>query len=147
MQMSSVVEIVDLDLAFLGQFKIQHVDWQIELGLGLVEVFLVQGITGNLGGVQCQHDQRVVMDAKGSNVVTNLLTVPSLVFVLCRESKVIINKIIYKLAQVNIRQKSIQLYVTYITDDLSSTFGSNNRHSIRLKVVALSEDLLNIFPV
>ena len=48
-QMSSVVEIIDLDLAFFGQFKIQHVHWQVELGLGLVEVLLVQGITGNLG--------------------------------------------------------------------------------------------------
>ena len=45
----SVVVIIDLNLAFLGQFKLQHVHWQVELGLGLVEVLLVQGITGNLG--------------------------------------------------------------------------------------------------
>ncbi len=48
-QAGSVVVIIDLDLAFLGQFKLQHVHWQVELGLGLVEVLLVQGITGNLG--------------------------------------------------------------------------------------------------
>lgn len=35
----------------------------------------------------------------------------------------------------------------YITDDVSSMFGSNNRDSISLKVVALSEDLLNTLPV
>lgn len=46
---SSVVKIVYLDLAFLGQFKIQHVHWEMELGLGLVEILLVQHITGDLG--------------------------------------------------------------------------------------------------
>jgi len=47
-QMSSVVEIVHLLLAFLGQLEVQHVHWQVELGLGLVEVLLVQSITGDL---------------------------------------------------------------------------------------------------
>ena len=46
---SDVVGVVDLNLVLLGQFKGQHVHWQVELGLGLVEVLLVQGITGNLG--------------------------------------------------------------------------------------------------
>ena len=49
MQVSPVVEVVDLDLAFLGQFNIQHVHGQVELGLGLVEVLLVQSVTGNPG--------------------------------------------------------------------------------------------------
>ena len=44
-----VVGVVDLNLVLLGQFKGKHVHWQVELGLGLVEVLLVQGITGNLG--------------------------------------------------------------------------------------------------
>ena len=48
-QASPVVEIIDLHLAFLGQFNGQHVHWEVELGLGLVEVLLVQSITGNLG--------------------------------------------------------------------------------------------------
>ncbi len=48
-QAGSVVVIVDLDLTLLGKFKLQHVDWKLELGLGLVEVLLVQSITGNLG--------------------------------------------------------------------------------------------------
>ena len=39
------------------------------------------------------------------------------------------------------------LCVTYITDDFSSMFGSNNRDSISFKVIALSENLLNTFPV
>ena len=47
MQVSSVVEVVDLDLAFLGQLNGQHVHWEVELGLGLVEVLLIQGITSN----------------------------------------------------------------------------------------------------
>lgn len=41
----------------------------------------------------------------------------------------------------------MNLCVTYVTDDFSSTFGCNNRDSIGLEVVALSEDLLNTFPV
>ena len=48
-QACPVVEVIDLDLAFLGQLNCQHVHWQVELGLGLVEILLVQGITGNPG--------------------------------------------------------------------------------------------------
>ena len=48
-QMSPVVEVIDLNLAFLGQLKTQHVHRKVELGLGLVEVLLVQSITGDLG--------------------------------------------------------------------------------------------------
>ena len=44
-QAGDVVGMVDLDLVFLGQFKGHHVYWQIELGLGLVEVLLVKSIT------------------------------------------------------------------------------------------------------
>ena len=85
MQVSPVVEIIDLNLAFLGQFEIQHVDWQVELGLGLVEVLLVQDITGNLGRVDRQHAQRVILDGACTNVVATLVTEASLVFVLKRE--------------------------------------------------------------
>jgi hypothetical protein len=48
-QVSSVVEVVDLDLVLLAQLKGHHVQWKMELGLGLMEVLLVQSITGNLG--------------------------------------------------------------------------------------------------
>lgn len=48
-QTGPVDVIVHLLLAFLGQLKLQHVHWQLELGLGLVEVLLVQSIAGNLG--------------------------------------------------------------------------------------------------
>ena len=48
-QVSSVVEVVDLNLVLLAQLKGHHVQWEMELGLGLVEVLLVQSITGNLG--------------------------------------------------------------------------------------------------
>ena len=48
-QTGDVVGMVDLNLVLLGQFKGDHVHWQVELGLGHVEVLLVQGITGNLG--------------------------------------------------------------------------------------------------
>ena len=46
---SDVVGVVDLDLVLLGKFKGHHVYWQVELGLGQVEVLLVQGVTGDLG--------------------------------------------------------------------------------------------------
>lgn len=46
--------------------------------------------------------------------------------------------------KVNINEKP---RFTYITDDFSSMFGSNNRDSVSLQVVALSEHLLNTFPV
>jgi len=48
-QTSDVVGVVDLNLVLLGQLKGQHVHWQVELGLGLVEVLLVQSITGDPG--------------------------------------------------------------------------------------------------
>jgi len=84
-QVSPVVEVVDLLLALLGQLEVQHVHRQVELGLGLVEVLLVEGVTGDLGRVHSQHDQRVVVDAEGSNVVAHLLAVPCVVLVLCVE--------------------------------------------------------------
>ena len=85
MQASSVVEVVNLDLAFLGQLNGQHVHWKVELGLGLVEVLLVQGITSILGGVQSQHEQRVTLDVEGTNVMANLLAVSCLVLVLIKK--------------------------------------------------------------
>ena len=69
-QLGSVVGVICLELTFLGQFNCQHVHWKVELGLGLVEVLLVQDITGNLGRVDRQHAQRVILDAAGTNVVT-----------------------------------------------------------------------------
>ena len=47
MQHGSVVEIVDLFLALLGQLNIKHVYREVELGLGLFEVLLVKSITSN----------------------------------------------------------------------------------------------------
>ena len=47
-QFGSVVEVIDLDLVLLAQLKGHHVQWEVELGFGLVEVLLVQSITGNL---------------------------------------------------------------------------------------------------
>lgn len=48
-QTSYIFGMVDLDLVLLGQLKGYHVQWEMELGLGLMEVLLVQSITGNLG--------------------------------------------------------------------------------------------------
>jgi len=84
-QASPVVEVVDLDLALLGQLEVQHVRRQVELGLGLVEVLLVEGVTGDPGRVHSQHDERVVLDAAGADVVAHLFTVPCVVLVLQRE--------------------------------------------------------------
>ena len=85
MQLGSVVGVICLELTFLGQFNCQHVHWKVELGLGLVEVLLVQDITGNLGRVDRQHAQRVILDGACTNVVATLVTEASLVFVLKRE--------------------------------------------------------------
>ena len=48
-QASDVVGMVDLNLILLCQFKLHHIYWKVELGLGLVEVLLVQGITSDPG--------------------------------------------------------------------------------------------------
>lgn len=79
---SDVVGVVDLDLVLLGQLKGHHVHRQVELGLGLVEVLLVQGVAGDPGRVESQHEQRVVLDAASADVVAHLLTVPCVVLVL-----------------------------------------------------------------
>lgn len=80
--MGSVVEVVHLLLAFLGQFNCQHVDWQVELGLGLVEVFFIDVVTGDSGCISSQQDQWVIINTEGTNVVATLLAETSLVFVL-----------------------------------------------------------------
>ncbi len=82
MKVGSVVGVINLNLALLGQLKGQQVRWEVILGLGLVEVFLVKRITSNPSRVQGQHDQRIILDAEGSNVMANLLTITSLVLVL-----------------------------------------------------------------
>lgn len=82
MQASSVVEVIHLLLAFLGKFNCQHVYWKVVLGLGLVEVLLIDVVTGDLGYVSGQHDQWVVLNTEGTNVMTALLTETSLVLVL-----------------------------------------------------------------
>ncbi len=46
-KVGSVVGIINLDLTFLGQLNRQQVHWEVELGLGLVEVLLVKSITSN----------------------------------------------------------------------------------------------------
>ncbi len=48
MQVGSVVGIIDLDLALLGQLKREQVRWEVELGFGFVKIFLVEKITSNL---------------------------------------------------------------------------------------------------
>ena len=62
-QFSSVGEFLDLGLAFLGQVKGHHVKWKMELGLGEVEVLLVENITGNPGGIGRHHKQWVILNA------------------------------------------------------------------------------------
>jgi len=81
-QAGPVEVVVDLDLALLGQFELQHVHRQLELGLGVVEVLLVEDVAGDPGRVQSQHDERVVPDAEGSDVVAHLLAVTLQVLVL-----------------------------------------------------------------
>lgn len=83
-QVGSVVEVIDLDLTFLGQLNSQHVDWQVELGLSLVEVLLIDVVTGDPGCVSSQQDQWVIVHTEGANVVATLLAETSLVFVLKR---------------------------------------------------------------
>lgn len=80
--MSSVVKVIHLLLAFLGKFNCQHVDWQVVLGLGLVEVLLVDVVTGDLGCISGQHNQWVVFNTEGTNMMATLLAETSLVFVL-----------------------------------------------------------------
>jgi len=81
-QVSPVVEVVDLLLALLGQLDGQHVRRQVELGLVHVEVLLVDVVAGDLGCVGGQHHQRVVPHAERADVVAALLAVAGLVFVL-----------------------------------------------------------------
>ncbi len=81
-KVGSVVGIIDLDLALLGQLKREQVRWEVELSLGFVKIFLVEKITSNLAGVQSQHDQGIIVDAEGSNVVPLLLPVSNFVLVL-----------------------------------------------------------------
>lgn len=82
MQVGPVVEVVHLLLAFLGQFNCQHVNWQVELGLGLVEVLLIYVVAGDLCCMSSQQDQRVIIDTEGTDVMATLLAVTGLVFVL-----------------------------------------------------------------
>ena len=81
-QTGPVGVIVDLDLALLGQLKGYHVHRKIELSLGMVEVLLVKSITSNLGRVQGQHEQWIILDTESSNVMTNLLAVAVKILVL-----------------------------------------------------------------
>lgn len=82
MEVSSVVEVIHLLLAFLGKLNCQHVYWQVELGLGLVEVFLIDVVTGDPCCVSSQQNQRVVINAEGTDMMATLLAETSLVFVL-----------------------------------------------------------------
>ena len=81
-QMGSVVEVIDLDLAFLGMLKTQHVHRQVEPGLGLVEVLLVDVVTRDLGDMSSQHDQRVILHTASTDMMAALLAETSLVLVL-----------------------------------------------------------------
>ena len=82
MQAGGVVGLVDLALAFLGQRDTQHVHWQVELCLGLVELLLVHVVTEDLGCISGQHDQLVVFDAECTDLIATLLAETGLVFVL-----------------------------------------------------------------
>ena len=84
-QHGSVVEIVDLFLALLGQLNIKHVYREVELGLGLFKVLLVEIVTSNLNSVRSQHNQWIILDTEGSDVVSLLLAVTCFVFVLKEE--------------------------------------------------------------
>lgn len=81
-QVGPVVEVVHLLLAFLGKFNCQHVNRQVELGLGLVEVLLIDVVAGDLCCMSSQQNQRVIIDTEGADVMTTLLAVTGLVFVL-----------------------------------------------------------------
>ena len=85
MQLGSVVEIVDLFLALLGQLNIKHVYREVELGLGLFEVLLVKSITSNPSTVYSQHEQWIILHAVSSNVMTDLLAVAGFVLVLWKK--------------------------------------------------------------
>ena len=87
MKASPVGCIIDLFLILFSQLKGHHVHRKIELCLGLVEVLLVKIITGNFGRVQGQHEQWIILDTAGSNVMANLLAVAGLVLVLKRKMK------------------------------------------------------------
>lgn len=80
--MGPVLEVVHLLLAFLGKLNCQHIYWQVELGLGLVKVLLVNVVAGDSCCVSGQHNQRVVINTQGANVMAALLPEPSFVFVL-----------------------------------------------------------------
>ena len=81
-QHGSVVEIVDLFLALLGQLNIKHVYREVELGLGLFKVLLVEIVTSNLNSVRSQHNQWIILDTEGSDVVAHLLAVTCFVLIL-----------------------------------------------------------------
>lgn len=80
--MSPVVEVVHLLLALFGQFKSQHVHGQVVLGLGLVKVLLINVVTGDSCCVGSQHDQRVIVNTEGADVMAALLAESRFVFVL-----------------------------------------------------------------
>lgn len=80
--MSPVVEVVHLLLAFLGKLNCQHIYWQVELGLRLVEVLFVNVVTGDSCCVSSQHNQRVIVDTESTNVMATLLSESSFVLVL-----------------------------------------------------------------
>lgn len=80
--MGSVVEVIHLPLAFLGKLNCQHVYGQVELGLSLVEVLLIDVVTGDLCCMSGQQNQWVVVNTEGTNVMATLLAETSLVFVL-----------------------------------------------------------------
>lgn len=81
-QVSSVVEVVHLLLAFLSQFDRQHVYWEVVLGFGLVIFLFIFIVTGNIGYMGSQHEQWVIFNAQSTNMMAALLPETSLVFVL-----------------------------------------------------------------
>lgn len=52
------------------------------LGLGLVELLLIDIVTGDFGNMSSQHDQWVILNTEGTNMMAALLAETSLVFVL-----------------------------------------------------------------
>ena len=86
-QTGPVGDFLHVALGCLGQVKGNHVYGQFVLGLGLVEVLLVQVGAEDLGGIGGHHKQRIILNTQGSNVVSALLAEAGLVLILHNSDK------------------------------------------------------------
>ena len=145
-QACPVVEVIDLDLAFLGQLNCQHVHWQVELGLRLVEILFVQGLTGDLGWVHSQHDQRVVKHTECSDVVAHLLAVALQVLVLFEKFNQTISLIWLHRFILN-HMSDLNEWCTYTTLHFGGLSALLDGHCISWHEVASGFDFIPIFSV